>query len=137
MLMGYGSTPHPATRCSPYEALMDRNVKRKMEYEPTSISRNYHRMEREITNRDKEYKKKQADQHRRPKCKPHHFQIGDKVLLKKRKVNKWSTAHEKEHYDITEICGSTLGARRKSDGCTLQRDASKFRLFQEAGNENW
>ena len=94
-------------------------------------------MERGITNRDKEYKKKWADQHRHPKCRPPHFQIGDKVLLKKRMVNKWSTAHEKEHYGITEICGSIIGARRKSDGRTIQRDASKFKLFHEAGNENW
>ena len=63
--------------------------------------------------------------------------ISNKVLLKKRKVNKWSTAHEKEHYEITEICGSTIGARRKSDGRTIQRDTSKFRLFHEARNENW
>ena len=83
------------------------------------------------------YKKKWADQHRHPKCQQHHFKIGDKVLLKKRKVNKWSTAHEKGNYEITEICGSSIGARRTSDGRTIQRDASKFRLFHEAGNENW
>ena len=80
MLMGYRST----TGYSSYEALMKRNVRTKLDYESTSISRNYHRMEREITNQDKVYKKKWADQHRHPKCKPHHFQIGDKVLLKKR-----------------------------------------------------
>ena len=91
MLMGYRSTPHPATGYSAYEALINRNVKTKLDYESTSISRNYHRMEREISNRDKEYKKKWADQHRHPKCKPHHIRIGDNVLLKKRKVNKWST----------------------------------------------
>ena len=45
--------------------------------------------------------------------------------------------HEKEHYEIIEICGSTIGARRKSNGRTIQRDASKFRLFHEAHNENW
>ena len=52
-------------------------------------------------------------------------------------MNKWSTAHEKEHYEITEICGSTIGVRRKSDGRTIQRDASKFRLFHETLNDNW
>ena len=136
MLMGYRSTPHPATGHTPYEALMKRNVRTKLDSKNFRKRENYHNMEQEITKRDREYKKKWNDQQRRPKCKEQHFKIGDKVLLKKRKINKWSTSHEKEFYEIIEIHGSTVEARRRSDGRTIERDASKFRFFQDVAEDN-
>ena len=96
MLMGYRSTPHPATGYCPYEALMKRNVRTKLDYDSFSISRNYHKMEKEITNRDKKYKQKWDHQQSHPKVEKHQFKIGDRVLLKKRKQNKWSPAFEKK-----------------------------------------
>ena len=48
-----------------------------------------------------------------------------------------STYHEKEFYIINGIHGSRITARRKSDGRTINRDASKFRFFYDAKNENW
>ena len=80
-------------------------------------------MEKEITKRDRQYKTKWDKQSRHPKCEEHNFKVGDKVLLKKRKENKWFTAHEKEYYEIIEIYGSTIIARRKSDG-TFYKDRS-------------
>ena len=59
------------------------------------------------------------------------------MLLKKKKINKWSTCHEKQFYVIIEIHGSSITARRKSDGRTIDRDASKFRLFHDVRNDNW
>ena len=32
LLMGYRSTPHPATGVTPYEAMMNRRVRRKIDY---------------------------------------------------------------------------------------------------------
>ena len=92
---------------------------------------------KEITNRDKEYKQKWDHQHRHPKIDLHQFKIGDRVLLKKRKQNKWSPAFKKEPYSIIGISGSTIEAKRKSDGRTMQRDASKFKLFHEARRGDW
>lgn len=137
MLMGYRSTPHPATGYSPYEALMKRDVRTKLDYENFRTDKNYQKMDQSITNRDKEYKRKWASQHRHPKIKKHNFRLGDKVLLKKRKLNKWSTAHEREHYEIIEINGSTIAARRNSDGRTTRRDASKFKLIRDPHGEHW
>ena len=65
------------------------------------------------------------------------FKIGDKVLLKKKKTNKWPTPHEREHNAIIEIHGSTIGARRNSDGRTIHKDASKFKLLRESVDESW
>ena len=127
--MGYRSTPHPATGYCPYEALMKRNVRTKLDYDSFSINRNYHKMELEITQRDKEYKRSWENQHRHPTVQKHRFKIGDKVLPKKRKINKWSPAFEKEFYKITGIRESTIQAKRKSDGRMMTRDASKFKLF--------
>ena len=96
MLMGYRSTPHPATGYYPYEALMKRDVRTKLDFKPFSRKRDIGQMEKEITNTDKEYKKNWDKYHRHHVCKEHKFKIGDKVLLKRRKLNKWSPAHEKE-----------------------------------------
>lgn len=136
MLMGYRSTPHPATGYSPYEALMKRTVRTKLDYKSFSGQRNYRKIETEITSRDQKYKKKWDKYRRHPQVIKHHFTIGDKVLLRKRKQNKWSTAYEKDYYVIVEIRGSTVQARRKSDGRTINRDASKFKLLRESA-ENW
>ena len=116
---------------------MKRNVRTKLDHDSFSRGNDHHKMEREITNRDKEYKRKWESQHRHPKVKKHRFKMGDRVLLKKRKHNKWSSAYEKEYYRITDISGSAIEARRKSDGRTIRRDASKFRLLREATDTGW
>lgn len=62
-------------------------------------------------------------------CKEHKFKIGNKLLLKRRKLNKWSPTHEKEYFRIIGIQDSSIRARRNSDGHTVRRDASKFKQF--------
>ena len=119
------------------KALMRRNIRTKLDYEVPTVSKDYNKMEKEITFRDKQYKMRWDKQHRHPKCEEHRFKVGDKVLLKKRKVNKWSTAHEKDIYVIIEIHGSTITARRKSDGRTISRDSSKFKRLRESRDESW
>ena len=100
MLMGYISTPHPATGYSPYEALMRRNIKTKQDYKAPSGTTAIQKMETQITRRDIEYKKKWDNHHRHPICRKSNFKVGEKVLLKRKKINKWSAAHEREYYMI-------------------------------------
>ena len=38
---------------------------------------------------------------------------------------------------IIEIHGSTIAARRKSDGRTISRDSSKFKCLRESWDESW
>ena len=137
MLMGYRSTPHPATGYSPYETLMKRDIQSKLDFKPFSRKRDIGQMEREITNTDKEYKKNWDKYHRHPVCKEHKLKIGEKVLLKRRKQNKWSPAHEKEYYVIIEMHGSSIKAKRNTDGRTLVRDSSKFKRFFTDMDGNW
>ena len=81
MLMGYRSAPHPATGYTPYEALMKRNVRTKLDFKSFSGGRNINQMERNITNSARNYKKSRSKYHRHPVCKEHEFKVGDKVLL--------------------------------------------------------
>ena len=135
--MGYRSTPHPARGHTLYEALMKRNMRTELDNGHFSKNRNLHNMEKEITKQDKEYKSKWSNKQRRPKCKEHHFQIGDKVLLKKKKLNIWSTRYEKDFDITTEIHGSTITAKRKSDRRTIDKDVSRFRFFHDVTKDNW
>lgn len=67
MFIGYRSTPHPATGYSPYEALIKGNVRTMLHFKTLAGKRDIRRMEKEITKRNKEYKKKWDNHH--PMCK--------------------------------------------------------------------
>ena len=58
----------------------------------------------------------------------HNFILGDYVLLKQKKVNKWSPAYEPIFYTVIRISGSTITARRVTDGREICRDSSHFKL---------
>ena len=45
-----------------------------------------------------------------------------------RAVNKWSTAYEPIFYTVIRISGSTITARRATDGREITRDSSQFKL---------
>ncbi|PFX14222.1 hypothetical protein AWC38_SpisGene21635 [Stylophora pistillata] len=60
--------------------------------------------------------------------KEHNFIVGDYVLLKQKKVNKWSTAYEPIFYTIIRISGSTITARRVTDRREICRDSSHSKL---------
>ncbi|CAC5366626.1 unnamed protein product [Mytilus coruscus] len=58
MLVGYRSTPHPATGVSPYEALMKRRVRTKLGYIPRTNDDEEITHDRKMNERDKCYKDK-------------------------------------------------------------------------------
>ena len=126
MLMGYRDIPHPATGVTSYEVLMGRKVRTKLD-NITSPSQN--ELNDMIEEKDKCYKdklKEYAD--RKRGTKEHSFVVGDYVLLEQKKKNKWTTAYEPAFYNIYRINGSSVWARRVSDGREICRDASKFKL---------
>ena len=51
--------------------------------------------------------------------------VGDEDGIK---ANKWSTPYEPVFYTVSEIRGSQITARRTTDGRTVCRDASRFKL---------
>ena len=128
-LMGYRSTPHPATNKSPYEALMHRQVRTMID----TISKKPE--EEDMDKRDSEYKEKIKKSKENRNTKDHHFIVGDYVLLKQTKKNKWTTAYEPNFYKIYRIDGSSIAARRQMDGREVYRDASKFKLANSVIND--
>ena len=82
-----------ATGYIPYEA--SETSEKQLDYKSLTGNRNISQMERNVTKSDKDYKKNWSKYHRHPVCKGHELKVGDKVLLKKRKVNTCSSAHEK------------------------------------------
>ena len=76
--------------------------------------------------KDRQYKEKTADEG--GSSKEHNFVVGDHVLLRQRKRNKWSTPYEPVFYIVIKINGSAITARRITDGREVRRDASQFKL---------
>ncbi|XP_041470031.1 uncharacterized protein K02A2.6-like [Lytechinus variegatus] len=126
MLMGYRSTPHPATQVTPYEALMGRPVRTKLDYvEPQKTTTD---RDTRVNERDKQYKERLKQQKENRNTKSHNLVLGDFVLLKQQKRNKWTTAFEPAFYVVYRIDGSSVAARRITDGREVYRDGSQFKL---------
>ncbi|KAJ8045060.1 hypothetical protein HOLleu_07986 [Holothuria leucospilota] len=139
MLMGFRSTPHPATGETPYRALNKRTVRTKLDHSQQEAAAEPD--EKQITENDKHFKQK-SNEKRHRNVKEHTFVVGDYVLLRQQKRNKWSTAYEPAFYVIYRIDGSSISARRVSDGRQVYRDASKFKqagqfICNQDDNEDW
>ncbi len=134
MLTGYRATPHPATNVAPYEALMKRPVRTKLDH----CDRTSHKdmQDRRIDSRDKKYKEKITAQTVNRNTKEHQIEVGDYLLLQQTKTNKWTTAYEPLLYTATRIDGSSVQARRISDGRVVYRDASKFKVVNNILNQD-
>ena len=98
MLTGYRSTPHPTTGVAPYENLMNRQVRTKLDHQTRESSENAR--DAAINERDERYKEKLKQYAENRNTKAHNFIVGDHVLLKQKKRNKWSTAYEPAFYTV-------------------------------------
>jgi len=114
MLQAYRETPHPATGIAPYELLMHRAIRTRFDHYPTERATR----DEEIRRKGSKYKEK------------HTFKAGEAVLLKRDKKRKGNTPFEPYIFIATKVIGSTIHARRTSDGKTVCRDASKFKLLR-------
>ena len=127
MLTGCRSAPHHATGVTLYEALMNRQVRTELDHQTRDSN---HESDRDtaVNKRDEEYKQKIKQNAQNKNTKQHNFIIGDHVLLKQKKKNKWSTSYDPAFYTKTQINGSSIAARRITDGREVYRDASQFKL---------
>ena len=116
--------------------MMNRPVRTKLDYMVAWKERSSR--DKMMNEKDRQYKEKMADEG--GSSKGHNFVVGDNVLLRQRKRNKWSTPYEPVFYTVIKISGSAIIARRITDGREVQRDASQFKLanvfiYQESVNE--
>ena len=129
MLQAYRSTPHPAMKETPYELMMNRQVRTKIEHFPTASSPK----DKEVRSNDTRYKQQVKQYHdKRHKAKQHKLEVGNAVIVKREKKRKAETPFEPHIYIITGIKGSTIYARRLNDGKTTCRDASRFKRLKTA-----
>ena len=57
-------------------------------------------------------------------------------MLKQKKRNKWSTAYEPAFYTVIRTDGSSIAARRITDGREVCRDASQFKIANALIQDN-
>lgn len=122
-LRNYRSTPHPTTGASPAELLMGRKIKTKLPEIPAT-----HPTHPSISTRDcaaKQQMKGRADE--KHNAKSHKFSIGDLVLVKQKKTNKFSTPFQPQPFRIIEINKSMITATSK--GTNITRNSSHFKLL--------
>lgn len=125
MLTAYRSTPHPATGITPYEGMMNRQIRTKLDHHPGKLEKTHDDLY--VNEKDRLYKEKAKENAENRNTKEHNFEVNDYVLLQQPKVNKWSTIYEPVPYIIYKVCGSTISARRITDGREICRDSSYFK----------
>ena len=111
-----------------YVAQKPRQVRTKLGYIQRKHNDRELTREKEINERDKCYKEKIKHKAENRNTRKHDFKIRDYVLLEQNKRDKWSTAYEPVFCNIFVINGSTVGARRVSDGREIHRYASQYKL---------
>ncbi|MEW8544356.1 MAG: hypothetical protein AB2693_12550 [Candidatus Thiodiazotropha sp.] len=128
LLTGYRSTPHPATGVAPYEAMLHRPVpiRTKLDYTKRESGIKCSR-EEELNRRDREYKMKIKENAENKNTKSHSFAVGDFVLVKQDKTNKWTPPYEPIPYIVYKVRGSSVWARRTTDGREVCRDSTFFK----------
>ena len=133
MLQAYRQTPHPATKSTPYEILMHRQVRTRLEHFSTEV----HITQEEVKKNDETYKQKRKQYHdKRHRVKTHTIKCGDAVLIKREKKRKKHTPYEPYIYIVTSVKRSTIRARRVKDGKEKCRDASKVKPLRTARLSN-
>ena len=59
------------------------------------------------------------------------IEIGDTVLVRQKKVNKFSTYFEPTPYEVVLVKGSMISARRMHDGRVVTRNSSFYKRFED------
>ncbi len=121
MLMAYSDTPHTATEIIPYQGMLNRPTRTKLDH---TVPRE--RSEHAFDEKDQFFKEEMSRDG--VNIKEHNYLMGDYVLLRQKKVNKWSTAYEPIFYTVIRISGSTITARRVTDGREICRESRQFKL---------
>ena len=117
MLTDYRSTPHPATGITPYEGMMNRQVRTKLDHHLGTLEKSYDDLY--VNEKDRRLKRKAKENAENRNTKEHSFEVNDYVFRQQPKVNKWSTIYEPVPYIIS--------ARRITDGREICRNSSYFK----------
>ena len=133
-LLAHRSTPHSTTKIPPAQLLCNREIRGKLPTLPhTSKVINRHREARQNDQQQKLRGKRYVDsrRHARP-CK---LRVGDRVLVRQQKTNKFSTNFSPIPYTIIAIKGSKKVARNQQHSITRNVLFFKKTAEQEVSQE--
>lgn len=123
-LLNYRATPHSTTNVAPAELLFNRTIRTKLPQQYTSSKPiDKHIMAKENDHKSKSQMKRYTDQARHTKKTL--INVGDLVIYKQQKKNKFSTKFNPAPYKVTKVHGATITAQRHSHQIT--RNISYFK----------
>lgn len=123
-LLAYRSTPHGSTGKPPFDLLFGRPMQNYLPTFPVDAPPSpAHTDAQQCDARRKAYNKWYVDTRRRTKS--NQFRVGQQVLRKQEKRNKFSPYYDPNPYTITKITGSQVTASR--NGKTTCRNSSFFK----------
>ena len=125
-LMNYRVTPHSTTKIAPAELLFNRKVHVKLPQIPTPSDRHKDSLIRQRDEEAKAKMKNYADTKRR--ATELKIQVGDKVLLRQRKKNKFTSKFDPNPFDVIRVKGTMITVRR--NGKFVTRNVSFFKQIQ-------
>ncbi len=119
------------TKIPPATALFGRNIRTKLPQQEVSV--NMRLVNKQINEADAETKLKSKDYaDKRRGAKQPNFTVGDQVLVRQRKRNNLTSRFIHKPYEITDIKGTMITARRKEHQIT--RNCSHLKLFTSNSN---
>ncbi|XP_049527557.1 uncharacterized protein LOC125947201 [Dermacentor silvarum] len=122
-LLAYRSTLHGSTGKSPYELLFGRPTKNLPPTIATDTQNSAPSEARQNDTQRKAYIKQYVDSHRHTSHNQLH--VGQQVLCKQDRSNKFSSYYDPHPYTITKVTGSKITASR--DGVSICRNSSFFK----------
>ena len=131
-LLNYRTTPHSTTGFPPAQLLFNRKVNNKLPQ--VSSTENTKLIEKDMKAKSK--MKEKADKTR--KAKSSTIKVGDAVLVKQRKQNKFSTRFDPNPFRVVKKNGTMITAHRND--MSITRNASHFKqvdpsLFHDQSEE--
>ena len=112
-LLQYRSTPHSTTYVPPAELLFNCTVRRKLPILHPRKVINKHKQAQTKDKKRREYNKQYADRKRHTK--PSTIDMGDTVLVRQEKQNKFTTKFNQTPYTVINQKGSEVTARSKNN----------------------
>ncbi|CAB4038802.1 Transposon Ty3-I Gag-Pol poly [Paramuricea clavata] len=122
-LLNYRATPHTTTKFAPAELLFNREINTEL---PSKIINQNTKIDQQVRANDEKGKrnmKRNAD--KSANAKEVDIKVGDTVLVRQTKKNKWSTRFDPKPYCVTRVKGTMITATRP--GHYITRNISFFK----------
>ena len=119
-LLNYRATPHSTTGFAPAELLFNRKIKTKL---PQVSTKRNSDIDRTVQKNDERAKEKHAN--KRSRARVSNIRVGDTMLIRQRKQNKWPTKFDPFPFIVVRRKGTMITTSR--NGKYISRNVSHFK----------